>query len=280
MKISIVIPASGSQTNIDDTLVSVLENRPTSCEILLAHPEAYVDPYQLDDEIRLVPCPQSDTLSLLNWGCLAANGDVIHTLCPGIMATAGWCEAAMDAFYDDVHLGSLAPTISLPQGHARVCGIRYHAGQGKEFVSKSRRRVLAPLIQSGFYLRAAMHFMRGFDPQYGDLADVELGLRMYSADYRAIASDAVHVESSLAIKPQTMRGFRAGQIRGRLFHQAKSFGLATSQGLALCGEPLRNGFGLGAFTGLMGRLACGSAERSDTLELDAFTEPASHRHAA
>ena len=41
MKLTIVIPAIGNQSDIDDTLVSVLENRPASCAVLLAHPVSY-----------------------------------------------------------------------------------------------------------------------------------------------------------------------------------------------------------------------------------------------
>ena len=53
-RLSIVIPVLGDSQQLDDTLVSVLENRPANCEILVVHNEPYHDPYHLSDEVQFV----------------------------------------------------------------------------------------------------------------------------------------------------------------------------------------------------------------------------------
>ena len=282
MKLSIVIPAFGNQTDIDETLVSVLENRPSDCEILLTHSESYVDPYQLDDEIRLVEAPHPCRLSMLNQGFAAANGRIVHTICPGISVTEGWCEAALESFAEDANLGSLAPSIFTGRSKSPVRGVEYCVGNGKKLVRKQRMRVLGPTLNSGFYLRSALNFMHGFDPQFSELADIELGIRMHSANYRSVSSPDVQLHSDSNLVLRQMHGFKAGQARGRLFQKAKDFGLVSSQGLAVLTEPLRNGFGLAMVTGTIGRLACGSADtnRAKTLPMDQSVSDSSKRHAA
>ena len=52
--LSIIIPASGSESRWERTLVSVLQNRPEDTEILVVVPGRYNDPYQLREEVRFV----------------------------------------------------------------------------------------------------------------------------------------------------------------------------------------------------------------------------------
>ena len=53
-RLSIIIPVLGHSTRLDDTLVSVLENRPANCEIIVVHTEPYDDPYDLAGEVRFL----------------------------------------------------------------------------------------------------------------------------------------------------------------------------------------------------------------------------------
>ena len=56
-RLSIIIPVLGNLELLEDTLVSVLENRPDSCEIIVVLDEVYEDPYELKDEIRFDRAP-------------------------------------------------------------------------------------------------------------------------------------------------------------------------------------------------------------------------------
>ena len=53
-RLAIVISAIGSIESLEGTLVSVLENRPADCEILVVLNRPYSDPYDLQGEVRFV----------------------------------------------------------------------------------------------------------------------------------------------------------------------------------------------------------------------------------
>ena len=51
--LSIVIPAPSDSAALEATLVSVLENRPADCEIVVSLGFEYADPWNIADEVRL-----------------------------------------------------------------------------------------------------------------------------------------------------------------------------------------------------------------------------------
>ena len=56
-RLSIVIPVLGNVEGLEDTLVSVLENRPVDCQIVVVLNRPYDDPYDLKDEVCFVEAP-------------------------------------------------------------------------------------------------------------------------------------------------------------------------------------------------------------------------------
>ncbi len=73
-RLSIVIPVVGDPRHLDDTLVSVLQNRPDDCEILVVHNRPYDDPYELSDEVRFVEARRGSRLvDCLNVGIAASR---------------------------------------------------------------------------------------------------------------------------------------------------------------------------------------------------------------
>jgi len=283
MKLSIVIPAIGPQSDIDDTLVSVLENRPANCEVLLVHSPSYVDPYQLEDEVRLVSCEDSDRLALLNQGFSASKGRVVHTLSPGIVAENGWCDAAIEIFEQDANVGSLAPGLFVGRSKNPVRGLTYDVGLGKRIARRPSQRVVSPLADCGFYLRGAMQFMHSFDRAYGHLADIDLGLRMLSANYRCVTNLEMPLRLRKKLPAERTVGYAAGMVRSRLYLRAKQMEL-TSAGeawLAVLTEPLRHGLGLGIFTGPIGRIAgTWSRDDSEVCKLERKEQVTQERRAA
>ena len=53
-RLSIIIPCLGGGAEFDGTLVSVLQNRPADCEVIVAHTDDYGDPYALRGEVEFV----------------------------------------------------------------------------------------------------------------------------------------------------------------------------------------------------------------------------------
>ena len=66
-RLTIILPALGSDTQLEETLVSVLQNRPDDSDVLVVHPGNYDDPYELAGEVNFLPMPAgSGLLACLN----------------------------------------------------------------------------------------------------------------------------------------------------------------------------------------------------------------------
>ena len=115
-RISIVVPFGSEIRSIDnklafeDTLVSVLANRPAGCEILVVHNRNYDDPFELKDEVRFVLADSPSSIDLIAAGAKAARGRFVHVLAPGFQAIEDWTETALQKF-DDRNVGVVAPAI-------------------------------------------------------------------------------------------------------------------------------------------------------------------------
>ena len=97
-RLSIVIPAT-EVSGLEETLVSVLENRPADCDIIVAHTMRYDDPWNIREEVSFVEPPRgSGLIGCIHAGAAAATGDVIHVLAAGWKATDGWTEPALEHF--------------------------------------------------------------------------------------------------------------------------------------------------------------------------------------
>ena len=135
-RLTIIIPAYGRQQDLDDTLLSVLENRPTHCEVLVPHTESYHDPYDLSDEVRFVSVPSVGLVELVNAAIDASQAALVHILQSGTQVTPGWTDAVVDQFAADFALAAVAPRMMNRSGQApqELRGIRYLPGGAKRYV--------------------------------------------------------------------------------------------------------------------------------------------------
>jgi len=108
LQISIVVPHLGNECAFEDSLVSVLENRPDNVEIIVAHDGLYSDPFELGDEVRFVTHESRSLPRLIAAAASVARSRVVHVIGNGVKATEGWTEDAFAKFeYDDA--GVVAP---------------------------------------------------------------------------------------------------------------------------------------------------------------------------
>ncbi len=98
VRISIVVPYLGNDAAFEESLVSVLENRPGDAEICVVHDGTYCDPFDLGDEVRFVTAPGADLPTLIASAAAVARGRVVHLIGDGVRATHGWTEAALYQF--------------------------------------------------------------------------------------------------------------------------------------------------------------------------------------
>jgi GT2 family glycosyltransferase len=226
--LSIVIPVLGNQQPLDDTLVSILENRPANCELVVVHNAPYDDPYGLADEVRFVEAPRgAGFVECLNLGLSASRAPVVHLLACGVEARPGWAEAALRHFRDPdvaavapvlLHQDDQETVVSAGMGY-RAEGVVWRLGRGRapQELGQSEDEPCGPDALAGFYRRSAIEAVGGFSPSPVEtLATIELSLSFREAGFRCV----VEPNSQAKVKPTATRekvGFRHGCHSERLF---------------------------------------------------------------
>jgi len=116
VRISIVVPHLGDVVAFEETLVSVLENRPMGAEIWVAHDGTYQDPFDLGDEVRFITAASADLPTLIAAAAEVASGRYIHVIGNGIRATHDWTQAAVECLGED-RVAMVAPVVrQSPEG--------------------------------------------------------------------------------------------------------------------------------------------------------------------
>lgn len=238
IRLSIIVPAVGEQAKIDATLISVLENRPSNCEVIVPCAESYRDPYDLSDEVRFIACPDTAPVTvLLNRGIANSGSERVHWLTPGILATEGWTESPV-RLIGEGKTNFVAPLVLNESNPNRIesAGVRFTRGGSRKPIGRNLRhpsrksirlRVDGPSLQTGFCRTESLTSIGGFRSAFGtDLADADLAARIKACGETCI------VDSSCCLlgHPDTPSsfGFRRGRTSERLYWQhVKSNGMMS-----------------------------------------------------
>jgi hypothetical protein len=235
-RLSIIIPLLGDTQQLDDTLVSVLENRPANCEILVVHNRPYHDPYKLGDEVRFIEAERgSDTVDCLNRGLAASRSPVVHVLACGVEVCPGWAEAALRHFGDPMiaAVGAVLldhddrrKIVSAGLGY-RVEGTMWRLGRGNQpdDIVACQQELCGPDSLAAFYRKSAIESVGRFAAWTGDaLAGIDLALALRQAGFRcAVEPQCVAHVGAAAMRAEP--AFRCGRNAERLFWR-----WASSQG--------------------------------------------------
>jgi len=192
-RLSIIIPVLGDGISLDDTLVSVLENRPADSEILVVHNLPYDDPYQLGDEVRFIAAMPGATLAdCLNLGIAASRSPVVHVLACGVEVLPGWADAALRHFRAPT-VAAVAAVVLYGDDPQKVvsAGLGYRAegavwrlDRGKTLaqIGSDRAALCGPDTLSAFYRKSAIETVGGFLSQAGNtLTGIEMALTFRQA---------------------------------------------------------------------------------------------------
>ena len=234
LQLSIVIPYDGSRDQFEETLLSVLENRPRSCEVIVVHTDTYDDPYDLGDEVKFVETDSSPDLGpnliagQLNSALAKAAGSVFHVLQPGVVVHEGWTRRPVEAFESDLNLGSVSPLIvdaarprlieSVGVGFSPVKG-RIHVGQGQRILRAEKKdyEVTGPSLAAGFYRTSSLRLIEGFNESIeSPWADLDVARNLNDGGFRSVVDTGCKLISKTAID-QRQRGFAAGQLASRMY---------------------------------------------------------------
>jgi GT2 family glycosyltransferase len=280
-RLAIIIPHLGSPKLLEETLVSVLSNRPDDCEVVVVLGRDYDNPYELDGEVQFVQMPgRPGWVESLDAGIAATRAPIVHWLASGTEVAEGWADAAM-AHFDDRRVAAVAPLVLDQQHPDRViaAGMTYHPGgmvrplaRGKSAADFSDqpeqsscdrrpgrpRSVLAPHPAAAFYRRSVLETVGPMDRQTGDrFAGVDLGLMLRQLGLRTV----LEPQSRVTVRPEAT--FRRGHFRDAMeseqlfWRWAGTTGLARSlllHGVLLTGESVGGLWNLSFIPRWAGRL--------------------------
>lgn len=269
-RLSIVVPLLSDPDGFEDTLASVLQNRPAACEVLVVHRGPYDDPYELDGEVRFIEAPAAASpVATIARALTAAAGTVVHVLQAGTLAIEGWTEAACARFAEP-DVGAVSPLVLDRADRTRVvtAGVRITAtgrrrmlagGWGLQSVARlADDDFTAPTLAAAFYRRSAVCEVGGLSEYVGlRYADADLALRLRAAGQRSV----LEPDSQILGAPESLpaRSFDTGRCAERFYwrHAARRRGFAHRlvHGLAVFGDWLTHVHRLGAHAQLLGRFA-------------------------
>lgn len=118
-RLSIIVPYDRDEAAFEATLVSVLENRPEFCEVIVAHDGSYSDPFALGDEVRFVITKATKAEEILRIAAADALGRVVHFLGSGARATENWTDEPLTLF-EQADLACVSPVIRDMTAASRV----------------------------------------------------------------------------------------------------------------------------------------------------------------
>lgn len=215
LKVSIVIPSLHDARRLESTLISLLENRPSYCEIVVPHSGHYDDPYEIADEVRLIEVPAARTeMELLAVGVSMCQGEIVHTLSPGATVEAGWLESVLPRF-DRPEVGAVVPELVYASGKS-ACGVTVD-GLGLRSAA-ARQTARGPLWQAGFYRHAVLEALGGFCTRLDEYADLDVALWIEQAGgvCEVVPGCRVHLDTASdlhRVTPQRIRLAKTLQLR-------------------------------------------------------------------
>jgi hypothetical protein len=227
-RLSIIIPVVGDPRQLDDTLVSVLENRPLNCEIVVVHNQPYHDPYQLSDEVRFVEAKRGAGMAeCLNCGLDVCRSAVVHVLSCDVEVCPGWADAALRHFGNPA-TAAVAAVVVDSQNRERIVsagwgyrveGTAWRVGQDIRLdgLAACQLDLCGPDTLAAFYRRSVLQTLGGFASWAGDAwPGIDLALALRCDGLRCVMEPRclTHVTPAAArIAP----AFRYGRNAERLF---------------------------------------------------------------
>ncbi|MGY8766974.1 MAG: glycosyltransferase [Pirellulales bacterium] len=273
--LSIIITALRGSEALEETLLSVLENRPDDSEIIVVHSGFYQDPYNLQEEVQFVEAPHArQAADCLNLGVTYASGEFLHTLESGLSVEAGWTDAAL-ALFDDQRTFAVSPVIRENNSSRQATGVSIdNSGIPVIQTGTNGGEITGPWHGAGFYQSDLLHMLGGFNSSLGDLfADADLAA--IATDLDLVCRVAGNSQVTLSGKlPRATINFAAATKCKRL--QARHLGLcedvsAVSRWFSILGHTAGSLPRLGALTHVLGQMIGSSTlKRQDRIDLDAI----------
>jgi hypothetical protein len=244
-RLAIIIPLCGDAESFEDTLVSVLQNRPGDSEIQVVTPGRYDDPYDLADELTFVAAPAgAGLIEQLNLGFQVSRSEVVHVIQCGVEASDGWTDAVLTHFAEP-GVGAVAPLI-VDRREERIISAGVQAGPagcrrevlaGAAHAPRSLARAccLGPSLLAGFWRKSAWERAGGFDTGIDDAAaDLDVALTLRKLGYTCQFESASRLIRGLGARPSAP-SWRNGLVSENVYwkHTRRTFRARVRRALHL-----------------------------------------------
>lgn len=236
--LSVIIPHLGNDPALEATILSVLENQPADCEVILVHDGGYADPYQLGDELLILEESGCGPVSRLNIGLMAASAPYVCVLMPGTILQGGDWHRSLQ----QIDLSKSIGCVSLASiaGKVRNFGISRKVSsssgllqQGNYFLTREGEP-LGPALESGLYDRKLLLALDGWDERLSlENIDIELALLMNQLGLRC------GLDSSLSFVTEPLCRTRSNRSLKELAELSVIHGISGSGAGSAMGELLR-----------------------------------------
>lgn len=225
-RLAIVITANGSIESLESTLVSVLENRPADCEVVVALSGPYADPYELAGEVRFVAAEQGSSLQSTIRALSSVKAPFVHLLSSGCRVSEGWADRALQRF-GDKQVAAVVPLVVRADDEATIFaagigyrpgGVRYRVAQdARELDNEALSRIVGPGSFAAFYRKAAVDSVGGLCARLNAVtADADLAMSLAAAGYTIVVEPQARLIAGAEVDGHE-RGFSQGLCAERLF---------------------------------------------------------------
>jgi len=230
LRLSIVVPHHDDDTFLENTLVSLLENRDASQEIVVVHNGSYFDPYQLGkDEVVMVEAPKHYSISQqLNLGFSAATAPLIQVLFPGTEVTSNWANDALELLETE-NVACVGIPSSIKNSSRTVYGM--------ESTALPRRKVadhpvdVVPLLNGAIFRKRILQLVGWLYedmPREGAELEIQLLMQAMELDSLCLADPTLIAVSSAAYGLE--RGYETGRQSGLI---ASAYGNVEGSGVSV-----------------------------------------------
>lgn len=229
-RLSIVVPVLGTVDDLERSLISVLQCRDNSTEVLLVFNRPYDDPYALEDEVRFVHAlPKSSWADCVNQAIGECRAPIVHLLACGTTVEEGWTDRVL-AHFDDPQVATVTPLVVEAEAadQVRSAGVTYESGgrrrvlargESADHIEQHTIKQIGPTFMAGFYRRDLFQDGQGFSSRVGDLlADVDLAIRLARGGYRSVLEPSSRVTVDGNTVP-VAGSWSSGRYAERLFRR-------------------------------------------------------------
>lgn len=212
-KLSIVIPYSckNSPQELEETLVSVLENRPGRCQVIVANGGDYQNPYHLSrDEVQFLDLGRERSLvCCINDVLDRVDGPVVNVLSCGTVVEEHWADQPLRIFSDPTVALAMTPVFDRLKSNRLVSsGVLYHhhgvIRNQKLHAEPASGTCLGPHLASAFFRSDLLKRIGGFNPSFCQqisYLDYALILRHLGQKIESVPVSRVHYASKTPIFP-------------------------------------------------------------------------------